>query len=117
MENFFDDDRFYSSIEDLIEDMFDGEEDEVKALKEDWILKVETTELEPIFEIDADKFLELLANRNEDRLTTNDSEEENVLKAINESVDFEKLKNLLPKYYYPTGKYVTLTKKDLIDCI
>lgn len=116
MENFFYDDRFCSDISDIFE-IFDIEEEKLNELSETWNCKVELTTLEPVFKVDAEELSELLLDCNEERLSENfdDSDEKKIKKAITESCDFEKLKDLLPKYYYPNGKFVTITKKDLIE--
>ena len=117
MENFFDDDKYFSSIEDLIEDYFDGDEEQVKALEEGWTLKVELSELEPMFKLDANELDELLHNSNEERYSEDGDEGRKIKEALNECIDFEKLNSMIPKMYYPTNKFVTLTKQDLLDFI
>jgi 5'-deoxynucleotidase YfbR-like HD superfamily hydrolase len=114
MENFFYDDRFCGDLSYLM-DVFDIEEP--KNLKDDWTCEIELTELEPIFKVDAKKLCQLLCNCNEERLGEefDSKDEERLLKAITESCDFEKLKELLPKYYYPQSKFKVVTKQDLID--
>ncbi len=52
MENFFYEDNFCSYIEDLAR-VFDIDEDNVNELKDDWQVKVELSDLEPIFKVDA----------------------------------------------------------------
>jgi len=114
MEHFFLDDRFMSSIEDLIEHL-EIDEESANELPENWEEKVELSELEPIFKIDADTLCQLLADANEDRLTEEFGEESKVLNALKESIDFEKLNSLLPKLYYPSGKFEKITKSDILD--
>ena len=114
MEHFIYDDTFCSDLEDLA-NIFDIEEDNVNDLKDDWTVKVELSDLEPIFNIDADNLCQLLADANEDRLSEDFDEEAKVLKALKESIDFNKLKELLPKLYYPNGKFETITKADLVE--
>ncbi len=119
MENFFIDDNFCSDLEDLIR-VCDLEDDNAIAnLEEDWTCKIELTDLEPIFKVDAKKLCELLCDCNEERLGENfdNRDEEKLIKAITESCDFEKLKELLPKYYYPNRKFETITKADLIEYV
>lgn len=114
MENFFYNENFYSDLSELMNDI-DIDEDSINELKDDWQIRVELTDLEPIFELDADSLCQLLADANEDRLTENFDEEQKVLAALNECIDFEKLKEKLPKLYYPNGKFMSLKKSDLID--
>ena len=114
MENFFYDDSFCSDIEDLAR-VFDIDEDNVNELKDDWQVKVELSDLEPIFKVDADNLCQLLADANEDRLDENFEAEEEVLKALKETIYFKKLKEALPKFYYPNEKFETITKADLVE--
>lgn len=112
MENFFINDKFYMDLCDLIDDL-----DGIDNLSEDWKVKVELSDLEPIFKVDAKKLLEILCDCNEERLGEDfdTRDEERILKAIKESCDFEKLKELLPNLYYPNNKFHIITKQDLID--
>ena len=114
MEHFFYEDTFCSDLEDLA-NVFDIYEGNVNELKDDWQVKVELSDLEPIFNIDADNLCQLLADANEDRLSEDFDEEAKVLKALKEVIDFDKLKESLPKLYYPNGKYEFITKSDLVE--
>jgi hypothetical protein len=113
MEHFFYDDRFCSDLEDLA-NVFWIDEYNVNELKDDWNVKVELSDLEPIFKVDADSLCQLLADANEDRLSEDFDEEAKVLEALKETIDFEKLKEALPKLCYPNGKFETITKADLV---
>jgi hypothetical protein len=114
MENFFYEGDFCVDIDDLL--FHTGiEEDDINDLKDDWQIRVELSDLEPIFNIDAYNLCQLLVDANEDRLFEDFDEEARVLKALKETIDFEKLKEALPKLYYPNNKFETITKKDLID--
>lgn len=123
MENFFVDEKFYPSVEDYVQDTFDdtedGEESEIKSLPDSWQLRVETTNLEPIFNITQNSIFDMLFDCNEDRIgeSYDEKTEAKIKMAISESIDFDKLKLLLPKFYYPTGKFETLAKSDLIEAI
>lgn len=112
-ENFFYEDEFHTDLESLISTIGDDFED----FKDDWSIKVELTDLEPIFDVTVNSLCSLLADNNEERLTDNFEEEENIKKALSESIDFEKLKSLLPKYCYPNGKFEVITKQDLLDTL
>jgi hypothetical protein len=114
MEHFFYNENFCSGIEDLAR-VFDIDEDNVNQLKDDWHVKVELSDLEPIFDIDADSLCQLLARANEDRLSEDFDEESKVLKALKETIDFDKLKDALPHFFYPNNQYETITKADLVE--
>jgi len=114
MENFFYEENFCSDLEDLAF-LFDVNEDNVNDLKDDWQVRVELSDLEPIFSLNAEDLCQLLADTNEERLSENFDEEEKVVKALKECIDFEKLKEKLPKLYYPNNKFETITKADLVE--
>lgn len=114
MEHFFYDDTFCTDLEDLANIVY-IDEDNVNELKDDWQVKVELSDLEPIFNIDAENLCQLLADANEDRLSEDFDEEAKVLKALKETIDFDKLKDALPKLYYPSSKIETITKADLVE--
>jgi DNA-directed RNA polymerase specialized sigma subunit len=114
MQHFFYDDTFCSDLEDLAA-VLDIDEDNVNELKDDWQVKVELSDLEPIFNVDAEDLCQLLADANEDRLSEDIDVEANVLKALKETINFDKLKDALPKYYYPNNKFKTITKADLVE--
>jgi hypothetical protein len=114
MEHFFYDDTFCSDLEDLAR-VLDIDEDNVNDLKDDWQARVELSDLEPIFNVDAENLCQLLADANEDRLSEDFDEEAKVLKALKETIDFDKLKDALPKLYYPNNKFETITKADLVE--
>ena len=114
MEYFFYEDTFCSDLEDLA-NVFDIDEDNVNEIKDDWEVRVELSDLEPIFNVDADSLCQLLADANEDRLSEDFDEEARVLKALKETIDFDKLKEALPKLYYPNNKFETITKADFVE--
>jgi hypothetical protein len=114
MQNFFYEDTFCSDLEDLAR-LFDIDEDNVNDLKDDWQQKVELSELEPIFKIDADNLCQVLADAYEHRLSDEFNEEAKVLKALKESIDFDKLNTLLPKLYYPSNQFEIVTKEDFVE--
>lgn len=113
MENFFYDDKFCEDPSDLAE-LLDIDEDNVNELPDDWKVRVELTKLEPIFNIDADDLCQMLCDCNEERLPE-DFEETKTLNALKESIDFDKLRSLLPKLYYANAKFEFITKSDLIN--
>ena len=114
MEHFFYDDRFCLDLE-YLATVFDIDEDNVNELEYDWQVRVELSDLETIFKVDADNLCQLLADANEYRLSEDFDEEARVLKALKENIDFEKLKEALPKLYYPNNKFETITKADLVE--
>jgi hypothetical protein len=114
MKNFFVEEKFYPDLDSLCHDLSIGIES-INHLSENWQLKVELSDLEPIFNVDADNLCQLLADANEDRLSEDFDEEAKVLKALKETIDFEKLKEALPKLYYPNNTFQTITKADIVN--
>ncbi len=119
MENFFYNDTFYPNIEDFISDLFEDDNDIIINLPDNEIYECEGTDLEPVFNMDWEKMEDLLCSVYEERLSedTTDRELDKIRKAITESFDFDKFKELLPKFYYPSGEKFTITKQDLLDSI
>lgn len=114
MENFFYEDNFCNDIEDL---MFikDINDENISDLADDWVCKVELTTLEPMFQLSANKLSDMLCNDNEERFSEDGAQSEDIVKALNQCVDFEKLNSMIPSLWYPNGKDATITKKDLIE--
>ena len=115
MEHFFYEDDFCSDLKDIAYILDIDSINDAYELKDDWQVKVELSNLEPIFDVNADDLLDMLAYRNEDRLTEDFREGEDALKALKECIDFDKLKDILPKLYYPNHKFDIITKQDLIN--
>lgn len=113
MENFFYDDMFCSDLEDLA-NIFDVDENNVNELDEDWRVLVQMSNLETIFKVNANLLCRLLVDSNEDRFSFDFSEESKVIKALEKTIDFEKLNEALPRLYYPKNDYETITKSDLV---
>ena len=123
MNNFFVDSDFYETIEDLLVEMeIENTSDAVEYIEEDLALVCEKTTLEPMFKIgkvDQDNILsnvfEDLCTRNDDRFPEDsDSTDKKIKEAIKKSIDFKKLKELLPSLYYPNGEKFIITKKDIL---
>lgn len=122
MEHFFYDDRFCSDMSDLLLhlDMNDDKE-VIEALPDDYTIKVELSDLEPIIKDDANEIAEWVEDKaiqaNEDRFSEDncDKESEKIKEAFKQSFDIEKFNSLLPKLYYPNNKFATITKQDLLN--
>lgn len=116
MENFFYEEYFCSSIEDLI-CRLDLEDDEIdiKNLPEDWSVKIELTDLEPVHTFGEKDVDRLLDNIYEDRLTEDGDELGPIRNALIKYIDFEKINAEVPNLYYPNGKKEIITKQDLLE--
>ncbi len=117
MENFFYEDRFVSDLSELM-DIFDFNEENInEELEDGWSCVVEETDLEPIFQVDAKYIAEIIYNANYERYTEDGNEDDRIIKALKESIDFDKLNAMIPRLYYPNNKTATITKQDLIDYV
>ena len=112
MENFFIEDEFFSTLDDLID--YIGLD--VEELDDNWTTKVKLSELEPMFELDIEFIVNAINDNFEDRFP---EDSDNAFKKIEEaiigSVDLEKLNKMIPSLYYPNCDYRIITKQDLLD--
>ncbi len=116
MEHFFIEDRFYSDLDDYINDCF-PENGDVDALHDDWSIRVQESKLEPMFQLKdiADYAFDRIFDSFEERFNyESDEQDEDICKALNECFDVEKFNSLVPKLYYPTT-FTTITKQDILD--
>jgi len=118
MEHFFLEDRFYSDLDDYINDCFldDGA---VESLEDDWSIRVQESKLEPMFQVDRDEINLVLMNhfleKHEGRFPHDRDDEENYIEsALYDCVNVDQLNRSIPELYYPAG-YATITKQDLLD--
>ena len=110
-ETFYYNDKHYSELCALMEDL-DITEENLAELEEDWTLKVEETDLEPMFTLDADWICERL---DEERMSEDGDEADSINELLKTHIDFTKINELMPKLYYPNNTFFTITKKDLIE--
>ena len=114
MENFFADETFCTDLESLMFLLGIGEDID---LPDDWTYKVECAELESMYQLDADKIADLLLSNYDDRYSEDAPQHDKVIIALNDSVDFKRLNAAIPKLWYPNGKFITITKLDLVEFI
>jgi hypothetical protein len=118
MKNFFIDDEFYSNIEDYVHYLdLDSVEDLDQLGNNHFPIKIEMSDLEPMFQINEEDLIQMFADGNEDRFSENNDEAEieNIRKAIRESIDIEKFNSIILKYCYPNGNYSKIEKEDIED--
>lgn len=114
MEHFFLEDRFYSDLDDFINDLFPEGVDE---LPDDWSIRVQKSKLEPMFQLKdiADYAFDRIFDSFEERFNhESDEQDEDICQALNRCFDVDKFNSLVPKLYYPAG-FTTITKQDLLD--
>ena len=117
MEHFFIEDRFYSDLDDYINDCF-PEDGAVEELEDDWSIRVQESKLEPMFQTNRADVHDVLLNFFYDTYDTrfsedSESQEEDLSRALKASFDVALFNSLVPKLYYPTT-FTTITKKDLL---
>lgn len=114
MENFFtESDDFFRDIEDYC-GFHELEKEIVEKYPDDWQKEVLFTFEEPIEKLCAD----WIAEKFDDGRFSEDNfhdEYDEVVKVLNENIDFKKINDLLPRMYYPNGKKGLLTKKVLME--
>lgn len=118
MENLFKDEIFFCDLSDVM-DYYDIDEDEFAELPDDWEIELQTSKLEPMFQL-TEKFVidAILQNTDtwEDRFPENNDSVLNGLEdAVKSGIDINKINKSIPKLYYPDGGKITVTKQDLID--
>ena len=121
MENFFIDDKFYSDLSDLMDEM-DIEEENINELPDDWSEKIQLSKLEKMFVLKKSFVVDAInqqTDRWEDRYPEDPSGKllDEIEKAIESGIDVDKINSLIPELYYPTEEFVTITKQDLIDWV
>lgn len=121
MENFFIDDKFYSDLSDLMDEM-DIEEENINELPDDWSEKIQISKLEKMFVLKKSFVVDAInqqTDRWEDRYPEDASDKllDQIEKAIESGIDIDKINSLIPELYYPTKEFVTITKQDLIDWV
>lgn len=115
--NFFIDDTFYADIENYL--MYnDLNIEDIQELPEDYMLEVEETTLEQMFQFEIEGIKNAvmeMTDRWEDRFPSDSARvEQKIRNAIFESVDLVKLNSMIPSLYYPNGKKIKVNKHVLL---
>lgn len=118
MEHFFLEDRFYSDLDDYINDFF-PEDGDVEELEDNWSIRVQKSKLEPMFKVDRKEIhsvlIDYFLDKHEDRFPQDNDDQENYIDSIlHDCVDVDQFNRLIPELYYPTT-FATITKQDLLD--
>ena len=118
MEYFFIEDRFYSDLDDYINDCFPNNGD-VEALEDDWSIRVQESKSEKCCQLSlnriVDNIMEDVFDLFDDRMPIDNEYEINEIRnAIISGIDLDKINESLPSYHYPTT-FATITKQDLLD--
>jgi hypothetical protein len=117
MENFYWQGEYYDDIDDLLSTVLQGDLVWIREMPEEGCITIELSDLKPAFQLDCETLSEILVFKYEDDLPEEFLEQENLEEVLKQSVDFEKLNKLIPKYYYPNGKFVKISKNELLEFI
>ena len=124
MENFFYDTEFFSDMRELLYHLNMSDDKEVvEALPDDYAIKVELCDLEPIIKATAEDVADWVAEKayddNEERFSENNSETEisKIKEAFKQCFDVEKFNSMIPKLWYPNGKEANINKQDLLNAL
>jgi hypothetical protein len=109
---FFYEDQFYPDIETFLEDL-GWDEEYIKELPDDYVLKIKEAKLEPVIELSADWIFERIY---EGRFSEDGNEGDKVYKIL-EDIDYKTINAAMPKLYYESTMKNVLNKKDLLDAI
>lgn len=117
MENFFYNSKFFQDLGELLTELDIEDSTDFNNYVDSFQVKVHLSTLEPIFKINPSYLLEILGDCNEERLHEkfDERDEKLILESFKKSIDFKKLEEELPKYYFPNHETAIITKKDLID--
>ena len=110
-EPFFSNNKYYDSVESLIDEIVLNDCD-IEELPDDYEIQATRAQLLPIIQYKADDLLEMADEFSEENC---DREVEQILNAIKECCDFDKLNSMIPKLWYemPTERFI-ITKADLL---
>ncbi len=103
------DDRFFTEIQDIAEHI--GYE-ELVGQTEDFTVEAYECDLQFIAQLDGDCIAESAID--DERLSEDGDEREDIAKILNDNIDFDKINALMPKLWYPSNRKVSFTKAELI---
>lgn len=114
MENFFQNDKFYPDLGDLIIDL-ELEDDEVEKLEDNWELEAWQGYLEPLVVLSPDWIIDRV---DEERFSEDGSEPEKMANILDQ-IDWDKINAQIPKLWYegPKSSKFKITKNDLLNWI
>lgn len=102
------DDRFFSEIQDIAEHL---ECEFLVEQTDDFTVEAYECDLEFITQLDGDSIADCI---DDERLSEDGDEKEDVAKILNGNIDFDKINALMPKLWYPSNRKVVFTKAELI---
>lgn len=116
METFFYGEDYCSDLDSLL-GLLDLEEDDIRELPDDWSIKCDQAQLEPIVKLNASDLARIVCDDNEERISEDGDDFDVLTRLFAKCIDFEKLNAEIPSYYYRTNKVFNITKADLLNYI
>lgn len=112
MENFFYNDKLMYDLGDLCSELDLDDEEAIKALPDDWSVKVTGSSCEKIAKITP----QFIASAIDDDRWPEESDNmyRDVIKILG-TIDFDAINAAMPELYYDTQKPFTITKKHLLE--
>lgn len=114
--NFCVDHWFFKRLNDFLMSQLDMDNlCEIQYLSDEWSCEFQLTSKKPVFQLTFKELKEWLSRKCGYDRWPKDLGNEIIDEALKQSIDIDKLNALIPKLWYPNGKFVTVTKQDLID--
>ena len=99
--------KYYDELSDLVDDL------EWEEMKEGDTITAEYCALEPMFTLNAEELMDSLENKWEYRTSEDGDEYDMLLNVLEKNIDYDKINSLIPKLWYPNGKYVEEAKVNI----
>lgn len=103
------DDNFFDEIQDIAEHF--GYEFLIQQ-PVDFTMEAYECDLEFIIQLDGESISECI---DDERLSEDGDEKEDVAKMLDANIDFDKINALMPKLWYPSNRKIVLTRDELIN--
>lgn len=121
MENFFYDSKFFRDLEELMEYHDIATEADIYGLPVDWHIEAEEGSMQKIFTLKKSFIVDAVVNKTDAYGDRFPEESDSVFKqieiAIEQAIDIDKLNEMLPELYYPSGKFFIINRNHLFDFI
>ncbi len=112
MENFFYDDEYYHSIEDLIDE--NDLEDLIQDAPDDWKIEVYQGIEQPAIKLSVDWIIDRISAEN---LTNDGDVWEEVERVLSRNIDFERINARMPRLWFISREKHVITKQDILDAL
>ena len=116
MENFFYEENFFKSLDEFCE-YCEITKENVESYPDDYNFEIELTELSPFMKLTPQWIINAAEYFEEENLSEDCGELAELMKILEENIDFDKINSLMPKLYCGSGVRVFVTKKDLLELV